>query len=240
MSPIEKGASQIGSKKIDTKKNKKFLVINFKNYRSGVGSRAVKLAMLIEEVSFNYPNVEVFLIVEPADVYRVSHSTRLKVFSVADPVDFGRHTGSVIAEDLKENGAVGLLINHSEARLKFDAIKFLVMKARILRMKSMVCCKDIKELKKIIGLKPDFIAIEPPELIAGDISVSEAKPSLIKNAVKVSQHYKIPLLCGAGVKTTSDVKKALYYGSNGVLVASGIVNAKNKKTALKRILQGFI
>ncbi len=224
--------------------SERFLVINFKNYRSSIGSRAVKLAMMIEEISYTYikkgkNKIEIFLVVEPGDVFKVSHTSSLKVFSVADPVDFGRHTGAILAEDLKDNGSYGLLINHSENKLSFEGIKFLVIKARTLRLKSMVCCRNLKELKKIVKLKPDFIAIEPEKLIGGNLSVSRAKPRLISKAYEITSKSKIPLLCGAGVKTDEDVAKAIQLGSAGVLVASGIVNAKNKKRALKTILKGF-
>ncbi len=220
--------------------SKKIFIINFKNYRGGVGSRAVKLAMLIEEIVLEHKNVETFIVAEPPDVFRISHSTKLKVLSVADPVDFGRHTGAVIAEDLKDNGAYGLLINHSEDKINLAGIKFLIIKARSLGMKSIVCAENLEKLKKIVKLKPDIVAVEPKELIGGNISVSTAKPSLIRKAYEISSKYKIPLLCGAGVKTKEDVKKALELGAVGVLVASGIVKAKNKKKAIENMIEGFI
>lgn len=220
--------------------SKRIFIINFKNYRGGVGSRAVKLAMLIEEIVLEHKNVETLIVAEPPDVFRISHSTKLKVLSVADPVDFGRHTGAVIAEDLKDNGAYGLLINHSEDKINLAGIKFLIIKARSLGMKSIVCAENLEKLKKIVKLKPDIVAVEPRELIGGNVSVSTAKPSLIKKAYEISSKYKIPLLCGAGVKTKEDVKKAIEFGAVGVLVASGIVKAKNKKKAIENMLEGFI
>ncbi len=218
---------------------KRIFIVNFKNYRGGVGSRAVKLAMLIEEIASEYEHVETMVVTEPPDVFRVSHSTKLKVISVADPVDFGRHTGAVIAEDLKDNGAYGLLINHSENKISLGAIKFLILKARTLQMKSIVCAENLNQLKKIVKLKPDIVAVEPKELIGGNVSVSTAKPSLIKRAYDVSSKYKIPLLCGAGVKNDEDVAKALKLGASGVLVASGVVKAKNKRKAITNLLNGF-
>ena len=35
------------------------------------------------------------------------------------------------------------------------------------------------------------------------------------------------LLCGAGIVTTNDVKRAIELGSRGILVASGIVISRN-------------
>ena len=218
---------------------KKVLIINFKNYKGGVGSRAVKLAMLIEEIADEFPNVETMVVVEPPDVFRVAHSTKLKVLSVADPVDFGRHTGSVLAEDLKSNGAYGLLINHSEDKISLEGIKFLTLKARSLKMKSIICAENTTKLKEIVKFKPNMVAVEPKKLIGGNISVSTAKPGLIKKAVEISKKYNIPLLCGAGVKNDIDVRRSIELGAEGVLVASGVVNSKNKKKSIKNLLLGF-
>ncbi len=41
------------------------------------------------------------------------------------------------------------------------------------------------------------------------------------------------ILCGAGVTTAEDVSKALELGSEGVLVASGVVKSKDPRTVLQ-------
>jgi triosephosphate isomerase len=43
------------------------------------------------------------------------------------------------------------------------------------------------------------------------------------------------LLCGAGIVTTDDVKRAIELGSRGILVASGIVKSRN----WQRDIEGF-
>jgi len=43
------------------------------------------------------------------------------------------------------------------------------------------------------------------------------------------------LLCGAGIVTTEDVKRAIELGSRGILVASGIVKSRN----WQRDIEGF-
>ena len=213
---------------------KNVLMVNFKNYREGVGANAEKLAVLIEEESRNY-NVDVFLVVNPADVFRVSKVTKLKILSVAEPFSFGRHTGFVIPEALKENGAFGLLINHSEHSVDFEKIDFLVRACKNLDLMSVVCAPNLDVLKQVLEVNPDFVALEPPELIAGDVSVSNAEPDVISSAVRLV-NSRIPLLCGAGVKHSGDVAKALELGASGVLVASGIVEASDKRSVLKEFL----
>ena len=59
--------------------------------------------------------------------------------------------------------------------------------------------------------------------------LSKEKPELItKSADAVnSAKNKTKLLCGAGIVSGQDVTKALELGSRGILVASGIIKAKN-------------
>ncbi|MGB9749010.1 MAG: triose-phosphate isomerase [Candidatus Woesearchaeota archaeon] len=238
-------------KEIKRKKaEKKFLIINFKNYEEGVGFNAEKLAKLIESFSdeFKRLNLEVFVVVNPTDVFRIAsktRKTRIKIFSVAEPLTYGRNTGFVIPEALKQNKCSGLLINHSEHRISFEGIKFLVQASKKLKMLSLVCIPDASKLSEMISLNPDFIALEPPELIEGKVSVSSARPELIKEAVVIfnsknkNKTKKTILLCGAGVKNNKDVRKALELGTNGVLVASGLLKAKNKKKELLNLINGF-
>ena len=49
----------------------------------------------------------------------------------------------------------------------------MVLKLKELKMVSIVCVKDIAEVKKYVKLNPDFIAIEPPELIGSGKAVSK-------------------------------------------------------------------
>jgi len=109
-----------------------------------------------------------------------------------------------------------------------------VKRLKALRLVSVVCVENLDELKKVKALKPDAIAVEPPELIGGDVSVSTAEPELVSDAVKISGN--IPLLVGAGIKTGDDVRAAIELGSEGVLVASGVV--KNKQPG--RVVREFI
>ncbi|MDW7641035.1 MAG: triose-phosphate isomerase, partial [Nitrosarchaeum sp.] len=89
--------------------------------------------------------------------------------------------------------------------------------------------KDVLEAKKYVKLNPDYIAIEPPELIGSGKSVSTEKPELVTKSVQVVNSMKnnTKLLCGAGIVSGQDVSKALELGSKGILVASGIIKAKN-------------
>ncbi|MEK6851522.1 MAG: triose-phosphate isomerase, partial [Candidatus Thermoplasmatota archaeon] len=88
---------------------------------------------------------------------------------------------------------------------------------------------------------PDYLAVEPPELIGGNVSVTSARPEVITKAVEriraVDPHVLV--LCGAGVKSGRDVAKALELGTVGVLLASGVVKAKNPEKALRDLAKGL-
>lgn len=43
---------------------------------------------------------------------------------------------------------------------------------------------------------------------------------------------KVKVLCGAGITSGNDVSAALKLGAEGILVASGVVQAKNQLEAL--------
>ena len=47
------------------------------------------------------------------------------------------------------------------------------------------------------------------------------------------------MLCGAGVKNGRDVAKALELGTDGVLLASGVVKAKDRRSVLMDLVAGL-
>jgi triosephosphate isomerase len=93
----------------------------------------------------------------------------------------------------------------------------------------------------VASTHPDYIAVEPPELIGGEVSVSKAKPEVIVDTINDVHEIDetIPVLCGAGVKDREDVRIAMKLGSRGILVASGVTKAKDPKAAILDLLAGF-
>ena len=88
---------------------------------------------------------------------------------------------------------------------------------------------------QVANMLPDMIAVEPPELIGTGISISKARPELITESLKQIRkvNRSVKVLCGAGVTTAEDVSKALELGSEGVLVASGVVKSKDPSAILQ-------
>jgi triosephosphate isomerase len=146
-----------------------------------------------------------------------------------DDAKIGSTTGYMIPEIVKKSKINGALINHSEHRISSKEIINLIKRLKKLKMKTVVCVKNVKEAEKYAKLNPTYIAIEPPELIGTGRAISNERPELITKSLLAVKKAKnsTKLLCGAGIVTPDDVLRAKELGSKGILVASGIVKAKN-------------
>ncbi|MCK4491311.1 MAG: triose-phosphate isomerase, partial [Candidatus Altiarchaeales archaeon] len=129
---------------------------------------------------------------------------------------------------------------HSERRLKLADIEANIDKLRRLGMTSIVCTNNISVTKAAAALSPDFVAIEPPELIGSGISVSQAQPEIITGSVEAVKEInpEVKILTGAGITTGDDVKKALELGTCGVLLASGVTKATDPRAVLMDLVRG--
>ena len=216
-----------------------YIFINCKLYKNCFGKSLDELAKVVLKVQKDINNIKIILCVSPLDLERVCKKFKSVTFYIQhlDGVGFGRHTGHILPIQVKELGAVGTILNHSEKRLKKEEIELTVQKTKEVKLKVCLCVKDELEILKYNFLDVDFIAIEPPELIGGNISVSKANPKLISNSVKKS---KKKLLVGAGIRNFEDVKIAKHLGSCGVLLASEIAKAKDKRKAILEIVKGFL
>ena len=203
-------------------------IINFKNYEEIAGSNALKLAKIAEKASKKY---RIEIAVAPPQ-HLLTEITRCSIPVLAqhlDTADVGSTTGFTVPELVKKSLVKGSLINHSEHRIPAKHVSVLVTRLKKLGMISVVCVKDASEARKFAKLNPDYIAIEPPELIGTGKAVSKEKPEVITRSVIAVKQAKnsTKLLCGAGIVSGEDVAKAMQLGARGILVASGIVKAKN-------------
>ncbi len=215
-------------------------IINCKNYEEIAGDKIIKFVKIAEKASKKY---KIKIAVAPPQhlVGLVSKSSIPILAQHVDVSKVGSTTGFVVPELLKKSGVSGSLINHSEHRISNKEIAYLVTKLRDLKMISILCVKDVAEAKKYSKLNPDYIAIEPPELIGSGKAVSKEKPDLIIKAVNAvkSTKNKTKLLCGAGIVSGADVSKASELGSQGILVASGIIKAKNWSTIISEFAKAM-
>ncbi len=213
------------------------IITNFKLYESATGEKAVALAKIHEEVA-RETGVDIQVAVQPTDLATISQQIDIPVLAQhIDPKSFGSGTGHILPESVKMAGAVGTLLNHSERRLEREVLKESIKRAKEIGLTTVVCAESPEEGASFLEFDPDYIAVEPPELIGGDISVSSAQPEIIENAAKLIGTDK--LLVGAGVKNGEDVRMAIKLGAKGVLLASGVTKAEDPKAVLLDLVSGL-
>jgi len=215
------------------------LIVNLKEYDEVLGENPIKFAEIADKLSKKH-NINI-LIAPPDPMIDNISKIALTVSQHIEPFEPGAHTGALLAKEVKELGAIGSLINHSEKRIPVEDIKKCVDLCKEYDLISIVCAQNNKEAGELAKFNPDFIAVEPPELIGGEVSVSTAEPEIIKNSVDAVKAVssRTYVLCGAGVKTREDVKKAIELGAKGVLVASGVVKSGNVENAMEELVKGM-
>ena len=215
------------------------ILVNCKAYKQATGAGALALARSCEKAALNN-DLHIGICAQSLDISALQEHRHLHVFAQhVDAVYMGAHTGWTPAEVVERAGAKGSLVNHSEHPLSFAEITSTIKALNKLGLHSVVCASNLSMVRKIVALRPDVIAYEPPELIGGRISVSTAKPSVIRKCVE-AVGKKSRLYVGAGVKNAQDVRTALELGAHGVLVASGVVLAKSPVRALEELCEGFL
>ena len=217
------------------------IIVNFKTYLEATDEKAVELAKKAEKVSLE-TKVSIGVAPQFTDIANIAKAVSIPVFAQhIDPIQPGSHTGHLLAESVKEAGAMGTLINHSERQLNLSDIDAIIKITREKGLVSVVCANNPAISASVATLKPEIIAIEPPELIGTGIPVSKAKPEVITDTIKLVREInkKVVILCGAGISRGEDVKAALRLGTQGVLVASGIVKAKDPYTILREFAEAI-
>ncbi|MEM7821391.1 MAG: triose-phosphate isomerase [Candidatus Aenigmatarchaeota archaeon] len=211
------------------------ILVNFKCYKKGTGRNALKIAKACEMVSKKY-GVEIAVAPQYTDIKTISEKTKVKVFAQhIDAVEEGAYTGHITAMAIREAGAIGTIINHSEKKIDLSRIEKCLEIARKYDLVSVVCSESLEKAKKIARLSPDFIAFEDPLLIGSGRAISKVKAYSVKKFVDEIRRInpRIKVLCGAGISSGSDVKAALKLGTKGILVASAVVNSEKPTNVLE-------
>ena len=157
-----------------------------------------------------------------------------------DPIGFGSNTGWLHPDTAIKRGAQGTIINHAEHKVSIEHVANL-MQMLPEGFPICACAADVEEAKELAKLGPTYIAVEPPELIGGDISVTSADPTIVSDSVKVVKEINpnVRVLCGAGVKTGKDVATAIELGAEGVLLASGVTKAKDAEAVWRSCISNL-
>jgi triosephosphate isomerase (TIM) len=217
------------------------LILNFKNYLEISGDKTIELAKAAEKVA---NNLEVEIVVAPpqASLWAVTNNIDIPVICQhVDDANPGSTTGFFIPEMAKSYGSVGSLINHSEHRIDMKSIRNLVHMLKKLDLISVVCARTPAEVAEIAKVNPDFVAIEPPELIGSGKAISKEAPEIVSSSVKAvsDSSDSARIICGAGIVDKSDVTKALELGAQGILIASGVIKANSWEEKISELASAF-
>lgn len=211
------------------------VVVNFKTYTSALASAADRLGEQMANVN---TNARMVAVTSAFDLSSVSSINGLEVWSQhLDPVGQGSHTGWLEPETAIARGATGTIINHAEHKVSLEHVeKLMAMLPEGFPV--CACAADVTEARALAKLGPTFIAVEPPELIGGDISVTTADPTIVSDTVAAVKEVNpnVRVLCGAGVKNGQDVATAIALGAEGVLLASGVTKANDPQAVLEDLV----
>ena len=215
------------------------VVVNLKTYETAHGAAAEDLARAIASVE---TDARVVVVVSAFDLAAVvAAAPKLEVWCQhLDPVGFGSFTGWLHPSTAVERGASGTLINHAEHKVSIEHVAMLLDTVPE-GFTVCACAADIEEARALTALQPDFVAVEPPELIGGDISVTTADPSIVSGTAAAVREIseEVGILCGAGVKNGADVAAAIELGTVGVLLASGVTKADDPTAVMTDLVSSL-
>lgn len=215
-----------------------FILVNLKAYKEGMGPRAHLIARAAEEVS-GESGIQIGVAPSFFDLHPLSKHFEIPIFAQhLDGVAPGPFTGHVTAAAVRQTGAVGTLINHSERRLTLAEIEASVRAAMDAGLVTVICSNNDLTSAAAAALSPTYVAIEPPELIGSGVSVAKADPGVIQRSVAAvhAVNPKVKVLTGAGIQSGECVKIARDLGTDGVLLASSVVKAEDPAIVLRDLV----
>jgi len=211
------------------------IIVNCKNYTEASGRRLNSI--MRAAASAKKRGVTVAVAPPPPLAALCAGAGAPVVAQHADCAQPGGTTGYAVPEIMRACGLWGSLVNHSERRVPAKDARCAVERLRNLGLASVVCARTAREARAMARLDPDYVAIEPPDLIGSGRAVSTERPQLIEEAARAVSAARTgaKLLCGAGIVSGRDAARARELGSSGVLVASGVVKAKSPARAIAEL-----
>ncbi len=209
---------------------RRILVINYKTYPTSIGTPALEIARCVEKYCKEY-GIEGMIAVPATMIGELASEVEITVLAQhVDPIKPGRGTGYLTVEAIKDAGAKGSLVNHSEHRVTISDAQTIIKRLKEHGLISVACGDTPEATLAVAFLGADIVAMEPPELIGTGVSVSKAKPEVVTETVSLVRRYfgmEKPILVGAGVSSGNDARKAVELGANGVLVASAVMKSSD-------------
>jgi len=212
------------------------IILSLKTYKESTGEVAIKLLSCVKKIS-EETGVKIVPAVQPTDIYRVKKELGIEVWAQhMDPIEPGKNMGWLSPYALKEAGATGVVINHSEHKMSDDMVKKTLDKAKEYRFANVIIGFNLEMIIKFDSWGPDFVSYEKEDMIGTGVSMLTQEAENIKKLVAV---LKNPLIIGAGISTGEDTKQAVKLGAKGVILASGFVLAKDPEAKLRELAEGF-
>jgi triosephosphate isomerase len=214
------------------------ILINLKTFKEGMGNRAHMIANAAQTVAHE-SGATIGVAPSYIDLHPLCHHFTIPVYAQhVDGFEPGAHTGHITADAIRMAGAAGSLINHSGKRLTLAEIESAVKVLQANRLISVICSNNEATSAAAAALAPEYVAIEPPELIGSGVSVSKANPDIIHRSVSAvhTVNPKVRVLTGAGIQSGECVKIAVDLGTDGVLLASSVVKAQEPATILRDLV----
>lgn len=204
------------------------------------GADAVRLAVEADRLAVEL-GVSVVFDPQAVDIPAVAAATsRILVFAQhMDPVPPGRGVGAVLAEALRDAGAVGTLLNHSEKPMPLGDLRRAIERAHETGLFTLVFADSPDEAAALAHLGPDIVLAEPPELIATGRSAGTVMAGFVAETVAAVKAVDpaILVMSGAGVNGTEDVDRMMRLGLDGTGSSSGILRAADPFLAMREMLE---
>src|SRR2546425_4580716 len=158
------------------------IVLNFKTYPEILGKKGWELAKRFAAVADD-TGASIVLAPPTSDLAHIAKLVHIPVIGQhVDAVEPGPMTGWTPPEALLEAGAAGTMVNHSERKGAWEEMATSIPRGQKIGLEGIACADDIAEAETLSKLAPEDIAIEPPGLIGGGVSVTTPQPEGVSPA----------------------------------------------------------
>lgn len=200
------------------------------------GERMLKLAKTVDKIAYKY-DLDIIVTPQYADIRLLAENTEnLHIYAQhIDPLVPGRGLGSVLAESVKEAGAVGVMLNHAEKKLTLDVVAQTIARADECGLATIVCADSVEEVAQIAKMGPNLIVAEPTELIGTGVASDMGYVVDTIEAVR-KINPDIMVLQGAGISGPDDVANVIRAGAQATGCTSGILKADDPEAAAEEML----
>ncbi|MFA5770270.1 MAG: triose-phosphate isomerase [Patescibacteria group bacterium] len=212
------------------------IFLSLKTYKESTGEAAIKLLSCVKKIS-EETGVKIIPAVQPTDIYRIKQELGIEVWAQhMDPIEPGKNMGWLSPYSLKEAGATGVVINHSEHKVSDEIVKQTLEKAKKYSLKTVLIGNNVDMILKFASWQPDYLSYEREDMVGGGVSMLTQEAENVK---KLVNELKIPLMIGAGISTGEDIRLALSLGAKGAILASAFTLAVDPEAKLRELAEGF-